>query len=215
MVSSTISLTPAPASSRRVQRRERASAVSAACKLSRKVPPRSLPINPPKHQSASVTVGRCPPRPMRPVRFRAGALRPDCQATDGIQMRDRATAGADLDHLDHRYAQGRPLPLRSGAFARPQNPGTLWLAVVDEADLGGRPRHRAPTSCLCQVPARRPPRRSHRRPTRFDQTHRKARAQSPRCEPARRQHQEERTAEAQLNKLGVSRRRYEATIGWT
>ncbi len=57
-------------------------------------------------------------------------------------MRDRAAAGADLHHLDHRNPQRQ-----SGAFAEPPDPRDLErarglrLAIVDQADLRGGAAH--------------------------------------------------------------------------
>ena len=43
--------------------------------------------------------------------LRARALRADRDAAHGIDMGDGAAAGADLDHLDHGNAQGKPAAL--------------------------------------------------------------------------------------------------------
>ena len=72
----------------------------------------------------------------------AGALRADRDPFQGIEPGDRAAAGADLDHLDHRDAhrQARALEEAGGAVDLEQ-PRGVRLVVVDQADLGRGATH--------------------------------------------------------------------------
>ncbi len=50
--------------------------------------------------------------------LRAGAVGPDRDASERVDPRDRAAAGADLDHLDHRNAQRQAAALEEAIDAR-------------------------------------------------------------------------------------------------
>src|SRR6266849_2314202 len=72
----------------------------------------------------------------------ARAVGADLEEPHAVDARDRAAAGADLDHLDHRHADRPPRALLEAVGAR-----HLELApderhaVVDDARLGGRAAH--------------------------------------------------------------------------
>ena len=71
---------------------------------------------------------RCRPGRSRRPGLRAGAVRPDGDALERVKPRDRAAAGADLDHLDHRNAQRQ-----AAAFEE----------AIDPRDFQGRARSAA------------------------------------------------------------------------
>ena len=57
-------------------------------------------------------------------------------------LRDRAAAGADLDHLDHRNAQRQAAAFEKAIDARHfERARGLRLRLVDQADLRGRAAH--------------------------------------------------------------------------
>src|SRR6516165_10753811 len=100
--------------------------------------------------SAACSVTRFSAAPIRsaaaPVahrsRLRAGAVRTDDDAPERVDARDRAAAGADLDHFDHRDAQRQPAALEKAVDPRHlEGARGLRLRLVDEADLRGRPAH--------------------------------------------------------------------------
>ena len=74
--------------------------------------------------------------------IRARALGPDGDALHRIDTRDRATTRAYFDHLDHRDAHGEPATLHEEIAPVDLDAARgNWLAVVDDADLGGRATH--------------------------------------------------------------------------
>ena len=74
--------------------------------------------------------------------IRPGRVRPDLEQPERIHARDRAAAGADLDHLDHRDLDGQP-----GAFLEAIDSIDLELmgdqraALVDHTEFGRRAAH--------------------------------------------------------------------------
>ena len=74
--------------------------------------------------------------------LRARAPRPDLQQTDLVHLRDAAAAGADLDQLDRRDADGKPAALEEALLARRLEViRRQRLSAVDERELGGRAAH--------------------------------------------------------------------------
>src|SRR6185437_3720182 len=74
--------------------------------------------------------------------FRAGALRADLHASELIDGGNRPAAGANLDHLDHRYADGNSAPFEKPVLTRHlEGARELRLAVVDQTDLGSGAAH--------------------------------------------------------------------------
>ena len=66
----------------------------------------------------------------------AGALRPDRDPPERVDMRERAAAGADLHHLDHRDAQRQAGPLLEAPDAGDLEAARgLRREAVDQADL--------------------------------------------------------------------------------
>ena len=96
----------------------------------------------------------------------AGAFRPDIDARQRIDRGDRAAAGADLDHLDHRDAQRQAAALQEAVLPRHlEGARMLRLAVIDQADLGGRAAHvEATAPCRGRTAAPAPPPGWRRRP---------------------------------------------------
>ena len=69
-------------------------------------------------------------------RFRAGAPRTDRDAAERVDARDRAAAGADLDHLDHGYAERQTAAFGEAIDPRHlEHPRGLGARFVDKADL--------------------------------------------------------------------------------
>ena len=148
MFSSTISATPSAASSARrpsgsptclEQRRLRALGVEAeaAAGEARRVDA--------AEQEVGVGDGRprCRRGRSRPGRARSRRCpaRPAIRRV-AIEPGDRAAAGADLHHLDHRDAQRQAAALlKRPARATSKLREVSGLAVVDQADLGGRAAH--------------------------------------------------------------------------
>ena len=72
----------------------------------------------------------------------AGAVRTDGDALELVDPRDRAAAGADLDHLDDRYTQGQPTALLEAIDAGDlEGAAGLRLEAVDQANFGGGAPH--------------------------------------------------------------------------
>ena len=96
----------------------------------------------------------------------AGAFRADIDARQRIDRGDRAAAGADLDHLDHRDAQRQAAALQEAVLPRHlEGARMLRLAVVDQADLGRRAAHvEATAPCRGRIAAPAPPPGWRRRP---------------------------------------------------
>ena len=128
----------------------------------------------------------------------AGALRPDRDALQRVEARDRAAAGADLDHLDHGMRTGRPAALQEARGAVDlEQPRGVRLEVVDQADLGRGAAH-VEASARVLAGAGRHLRRKDRAAgrARFDQPHREAPRRLDRGEAAARGHEVDRAAES-------------------
>ena len=127
----------------------------------------------------------------------AGALGPDRDALQRIERGDRAAAGADLDHLDHRDAHRQAAALQeAGGAVDLESARGVRLAVVDQADLGRGAAHvegerRASRRARAAIP-RREDRAAGR--AGFDQPDRKAPRRLDGGEPAARGHQVDRAA---------------------
>ena len=67
----------------------------------------------------------------------AGALRADLERADVVDPGDRAAAGADLDHVDHRQHHRMAAGIAADVIAGRQR----RLAVADQARLGGGAAH--------------------------------------------------------------------------
>ena len=70
-------------------------------------------------------------------RIGARALRPDFQRADIVEPGDRAAAGADLDHVDHRQHHRMAAGVAADVVAGRER----GLALADEARLGGGAAH--------------------------------------------------------------------------
>ena len=76
------------------------------------------------------------------ARLGSRTLRPHRDALQRIHLRDRAAAGADLDHLDHRDAHRQAAALQESRGAVDlEHARGMRLVVVDQADLGGGAAH--------------------------------------------------------------------------
>jgi hypothetical protein len=71
----------------------------------------------------------------------ARTLRADGDAAGVVGVRDGATAGADLDHVDDGEVDGEAAPLLHLGLVDLEHVGPLRLAVDDEADLRRCPAH--------------------------------------------------------------------------
>ena len=110
------------------------------------------------HAERNVRIGHGRPHPAAPVagrpRLGAGAFRPDGDALERIDLRDRAAAGADLDHLDHRNAHRQP-----GAFEETRRAIDLDRRAPNSA-RNSRSGRSSPwcRPCRTTAPSSRPPR---------------------------------------------------------
>src|SRR5262249_42592749 len=69
-------------------------------------------------------------------------VRTDDDAPERVDARDRAAAGADLDHFDDRDAQRQPAAFEKAVDPRHlEGARGLRLRLVDKADLRGRAAH--------------------------------------------------------------------------
>src|SRR3972149_3273221 len=72
----------------------------------------------------------------------AGTLRSNLEQTEGIDPRDAAAAGADLDHVDPRDAHRQAAPFAKTIYAVDfELVGLERLAVLDDAELCRRAAH--------------------------------------------------------------------------
>ena len=136
--------------------------------------------------------------------FGAGALRPDLEALELVDRGDRAAAGADLDHLDHRDAERQAAALEEAVDAADLEAARrLRPEIVDQADLGGGAAHVERQHASQAAIRPRCPRPRMAPPAGPDSTRRigKAHRRFERGQPAARQHQEERAGEAGLLEL--------------
>src|SRR5215468_2215164 len=81
-----------------------------------------------------------------PIRSATACLAPATSSgilpPEKVDARDRAAAGADLDHFDHRDAQRQPAAFEKAVDPRHlEGARGLRLRLVDEADLRGRAAH--------------------------------------------------------------------------
>src|SRR5215218_439199 len=125
-------ITPS-AASRSVSPSSRASSPitrRAATSSSDMLPPKKLPRSRrPSTTLASVTVARLPPRPYA-AGHGAGRARPDLEGAGLVDEGDRAAAGADRVHVDHRHQHGEA---RDPGVARG---GLAEAALRHDADVG-------------------------------------------------------------------------------
>ncbi len=131
-------------------------------------------------------------------RLGPGAVGADADAAQRVDARDRAAAGADLDHLDDGDAQRQAAALLETVDARHlEDAAGLRLGIVDEADLGGRAAHvvgqHLREAALLRHVAREDGAAGR---TGFDQPHREADRRRDGGDAAARHHQEQRTGEA-------------------
>ncbi len=153
----------------------------------------------PSRRSASVTVGAVPPLPIAGgPRIGAGAVRPDRDPVQPIDARDRAAAGADLDHLDDRDAQRQPAALLEAIDPRDlERAARLRLQIVDQANLRGGAAHVVGQHLVePALPGDLGGKDGAARGTRFDEPDREADRGLDRGQAAARQHQEERAEKA-------------------
>ena len=103
------------------------------------VPPRKLLRIEPAEHDIGVGDGRFGAAAAIADRARvgAGALRSDLQRADLVAPGDRAAAGADLDHVDHRHHDRMAAGIAADIIARRHG----RLAVADQACLGGGAAH--------------------------------------------------------------------------
>jgi hypothetical protein len=93
-----------------------------------------------------VCVGDGRPVASEPIARRAGIgtgrFRTDGEQAQGVDTRDGAAAHADLDHVDGRRLDRQPGPLDEALRPRDlELVGHERPAVLDQAELGGRPAH--------------------------------------------------------------------------
>jgi hypothetical protein len=166
----------------------------------------ALRVDAPEHE---VGVGHRSVDAAAPVRGRpgigAGAVRPHRDALHAVDARDRATAGADLDHLDHRHAHRKTAALHVPVGARHlERTRALGLTAVDQADLRGGAAHVERQHALERALARDPGREQRAAGgSGLDQPHREARRDLERGEPAARHHQQQRARHAERVQLGA------------
>ena len=162
-------------------------------------------VDPPEQQ---IGIGHGRPGPAAAIagrpRIGASAVRPDGDPLQTVDPRDRAAAGADLDHLDDRDAQWQPAALLEAVDPRDLKGAVgLRLQIVDQADLRGGPAHVIGQNFVEAAlagdlggedgAARRP---------RLDEPHRKADRGLDRGQPAARQHQEQRAGKPLMTQQG-------------
>jgi len=136
-------------------------------------------------------------------RLRAGAVWTDDDPPERVDARDRAAAGADLDHLDHRNAQRQPAALEKAVDPRHlEGARGLRPRLVDETDLRGRSAHVEGYDLIESVLARDAggEDRAARGPG-FDQSDRKANGGLGGRDPPARGHQQEGTVKAGAQEL--------------
>ncbi len=128
----------------------------------------------------------------------AGRVGPDAQQAERVDARDRAAAGADLDHLDHADLdrQARAL-LEAVAAVDLELARGQRLAVDDHGELGGRAAdvEREQVGDAGRGAVVRGGERA-RRGARLEQPHREAHRRLGRGDAAGRQHQPEDAGEA-------------------
>src|SRR5262249_32966227 len=74
--------------------------------------------------------------------YRARTLRSNGQQTEAVRPRDAATAGADLEQVEHRRLDRDPAARPEAVNAADlELPGPLRLAAQHEARLGGCAAH--------------------------------------------------------------------------
>ena len=203
MFSSTISLTPSAASSTREL--ERLGHLAPHRRLGRGAVERHAAAGKPGRdrcgraaRSASVTVGAVAAAAVAGrARIGPGAVRPDGDPLQPVDPRDRAAAGADLDHLDDRDAQRQAAALFEAVDARDlEGAAGLRLQIVDQADLRGGAAHVVGQHLVePALPGDLGGEDRAARRARFDEPHRKADRGLDRGQPAARQHQEQRAGE--------------------
>ena len=138
-------------------------------------------------------------------RIGARAVRTHGNALHPVDARDRAAARADLDHLDHRHADGKtaafhvPIGPRHLERARP-----LGLTLVDEADLRGRAAHVEGQHALERALARDPGgEQGTAGGPGLDEPHRKPGRDLERGETPARHHEQQRARHAERVQLGA------------
>ena len=131
-------------------------------------------------------------------RVRARALGTDGDALHRIDARQRAAAGTDLDHFDYRDAHGQAAALHEAVAAVDLEAARGHrLAVVDDADLGGRAAHVEGQDAIDAEMLGDPGRQDHAAGgTRFDQADGKTDGGFECGQPATRGHQQQGAGEA-------------------
>ncbi len=134
---------------------------------------------------------------------RARRVRPDAQQTDFIGARNRATAGADFDHVDDRRLDRQARTAGKAVHPRGLHHWRdLCAAVLDETGLGGRPAHVERDHIrLTSEPPKQRRRQAATGGARFQQSDRHRRGRLRRDQPATRVHQTQiacKTAFAQI-----------------
>ena len=122
----------------------------------------------------------------------------------GVDAGQRAAAGADLDHLDHGDAHRQAAALHEAVAAVDLEAARGHrLAVVDDADLGGRAAHVEGQDAVDAHVLGDPGRQDHAaRRARFDEADREAHRRLERGEAAARGHQQQRAGEARRMRRG-------------
>ena len=125
-------------------------------------------------------------------------MRPDSEQPDLVDRGDRAAAGADLDHVDHRRLDRQAGPFGEAIDA----PGfehrrDFGAAILDQAGLGGGAAHIEGDHVLVAGEfAEQRRREAAARGTAFEQADRKSARRLERNEAAGRMHQPQRAAKA-------------------
>ena len=134
----------------------------------------------------------------------AGGIGADADPAQLIDARDRAAAGADLDHLDHRNAQGQAAALGEAIGARHlEQARGLRRAVVDQADLGGGAAHvEAEHAVEAALGGDAAGQNGATRRPRLDQANREADCGLQRRQATARHHHQQRAGETRLGQPG-------------
>ena len=139
------------------------------------------------------------------ARIGARRMRADAQKPDLVDRRDRAAAGADLDHVDHRRLDRQARALLEAVHARRFHLGRDGgMSVLDQAGLGRGAAHVERNHIpLAGKLAEEGRGEAAARRARFEETDREGARGLGRNEAAGRMHQPQRAAEAALPQLAL------------
>ena len=139
------------------------------------------------------------------ARIGARRMRPDLQQADLVDRRDRAAAGADLDHVDDRRLDRQAGALGEAVHARRlHHRRDLAASVLDHAGLGGRAAHvEGDDVLLAGERAEQGGREAAAGRAAFEQADRKVARRLRRDEAAGRMHQAQVAPEAARRELAL------------